>query len=138
MWNNPQLYPQMFPWLFPYGLGGIGSTSISHKEHKRHLLILMYHDKRFQTDINFSFVAFSHEQMMANTTQSFLLIEQKHFGEISNHLMNVNWATLDDLTKRLEVGEHIPLNTQSDSVKQCKIWSLTNHLGSPSYYSVTS
>ena len=39
MWNNTQLYPQMFPWLFPYGLGGIGSTSISHKEHKRHLLI---------------------------------------------------------------------------------------------------
>jgi hypothetical protein len=45
MWNNPQLYPQMFPWLFPYGLGDIGaaSASISHKEHKRHLL--MYHDK---------------------------------------------------------------------------------------------
>ena len=39
MWNNPQLYPQMFPWLFPYGLGGIGTTSLSHKEHKRHLLM---------------------------------------------------------------------------------------------------
>lgn len=34
MWNNPQLYPQMFPWLFPYGLGGIGASNISHKEHK--------------------------------------------------------------------------------------------------------
>ena len=158
MWNNTQLYPQMFPWLFPYGLGGIGSTSISHKEHKRHLL--MYHDKRFQTDINFPFVAFSHEQMMANTTQSFLLVEQKRFGEISNHLMNVNQAILDNLTKRLESGEHIQLNTESDSVKQCfqllhdldaisgrmhssttskkymrnEIWSLTNHLGSPSWY----
>ena len=43
MWNNPQLYPQMFPWLFPYGLGGVGASNISHKEHKRHLL--MYHDK---------------------------------------------------------------------------------------------
>jgi hypothetical protein len=55
IYNNPHLYPQMFPWLFPYGLGGIGSTSLSDKEHKRHLL--MYHDKRFQTDINFPFVA---------------------------------------------------------------------------------
>ena len=82
MWNNIQLYPQMFPWLFPYGLGGIGSTSLSHKEHKRHLL--MYHDKRFQTDVNFPFVAFSHEQVMANTTQSFLLVEQKRFEDISN------------------------------------------------------
>jgi hypothetical protein len=45
LWNNPQLYPQMFPWLFPYGVGGIGTTHLSHKEHKRHLL--MYHDKRF-------------------------------------------------------------------------------------------
>ena len=43
IWNNPQLYPQMFPWLFPYGLGGIGTTNLSDKEHKRHLL--MYHDK---------------------------------------------------------------------------------------------
>ncbi len=39
MWNNLQLYLQMFPWLFPYGLGGIGATSLSHKEHKCHLLI---------------------------------------------------------------------------------------------------
>ena len=158
MWNNTQLYPQMFPWLFPYGLGGIGSTSISHKEHKRHLL--MYHDKRFQTDVNFPFVAFSHEQMMANTTQGFLLIEQKRFGEISNRLMNVDWVILDELTKRLEAGEHIQVDSQSDSEKQCfrllqdldaisgrmhgsttskkymrnEIWSLTNYLGSPSWY----
>ena len=158
MYNNTQLYPQMFPWLFPYGLGGIGSASISHKEHKRHLL--MYHDKRFQTDVNFPFVAFSHEQMMANTTQSFLLVEQKRFGEISNRLMNVDWAILDSLTKRLEAGEHVQLDTQSDSEKRCfqllhdldaisgrmhgstvskkfmrnEIWSLTNHLGSPSWY----
>jgi uncharacterized Fe-S cluster protein YjdI len=34
IWNNPQLYPQMFPWLFPYGLGGIGTTNLSDKEHK--------------------------------------------------------------------------------------------------------
>ena len=69
MWNNPQLYPQMFPWLFPCGLGGIGTANISDKEHKQHLL--MYYDKCFQTDVNFPFVAFSHEQMKANTTQSF-------------------------------------------------------------------
>jgi len=156
MWNNPQLYPQMFPWLFPYGLGGIGATSLSHKEHKRHLL--MYHDKRFQTDVNFPFVAFSHEQMMANTTQSFLLVDQTHFGEISEHLMNVDWTTLGSLTTRLEAGEHV--HTQTDAEKQCfqlihdldaisgrmhgsttskkymcsEIWSLINHLGSPSWY----
>ena len=156
IWNNPQLYPQMFPWLFPYGLGGIGAASLSPKEHKRHLL--MYHDKRFQVDVNFPFVAFCHEQIAANTTQSFLLVEQGRFGEISNRLMHVDWTTLNDLTKRLEAGEHI--NNQTDSEKQCfrllhdldaisgkmhgstvskkymrsEIWSLTNRLGSPSWY----
>ena len=156
MWNNPQLYPQMFPWLFPYGVGGIGTTHLSHKEHKRHLL--MYHDKRFQTDVNFPFVAFSHEQMMANTTQSFLLVDQTRFGNISERLMNIDWATLNDITARLEVGDHI--NPQTDAEKQCfqllhdldavsgkmhgsttskkymrnEIWSLINHLGAPSWY----
>ena len=156
LWNNPQLYPQMFPWLFPFGVGGIGTTHLSHKEHKRHLL--MYHDKRFQTDVNFPFVAFSHEQMMANTTQSFLLVDQTRFGNISERLMNIDWATLNDITTRLEVGDHI--SPQTDAEKQCfqllhdldavsgkmhgsttskkymrnEIWSLINHLGAPSWY----
>ena len=156
MWNNPQLYPQMFPWLFPYGLGGIGTSGISHKEHKRHLL--MYHDKRFQVDINFPFVAFSHEQMRANTTQSFLLVDQRRFEHISHRIMNVHWPTLNELAKRLETGEHVTPKT--DSEKACfhilsdldaisgkmhgsttskkymrnEIWSLINCLGAPYWY----
>ena len=156
MWNNPQLYPQMFPWLFPYGLGGIGTAKISDKEHKRHLL--MYHDKRFQTDVNFPFVAFSHEQMKANTTQSFLLVDQSRFTDISQRLMNIDWTTLNELTARMEAGEHI--SPKSEAEKSCfqiindldaisgkmhgsttskkymrnEIWSLINYLGSPSWY----
>ena len=105
MWNNPQLYPQMFPWLFLYGLGGIGgaSTSISYKEHKRHFL--MYHDKRFQMDMNFPFVAFSHEQVKTSTTQSFLLADQSRFSEISERLMKTDRTTLEELIKRMETGE---------------------------------
>ena len=92
MWNNPQLYPQMFPWLFPYGLGGIGSTDISEKAHKQHLL--MYHDKRFQVDVNFPFVAFCHEQTKASTTQSFLLVDQHRFGDITQRLLNLDQNVL--------------------------------------------
>src|ERR1700678_3111244 len=156
MWNNPQLYPQMFPWLFPYGLGGIGSANISDKEHKRHLL--MYHDKRFQTDINFPFVAFSHEQVKANTTQGFLLVDQSRFTDISQRLMNIDWTILNELTRRMEAGEHVSPKTEAE--KSCfqilrdldaisgkmhgsttskkymrsEIWSLINYLGSPSWY----
>ena len=158
MWNNPQLYPQMFPWLFPYGLGGIGaaSASISHKEHKRHLL--MYHDKRFQTDVNFPFVAFSHEQVKTSTTQSFLLADQSRFSEISERLMKTDRTTLDELIKRMETGELV--TPKSENEKNCfkliqdldavsgkmhgstttkkfmrnEIWSLVNYLGAPSWY----
>ena len=158
MWNNPQLYPQMFPWLFPYGLGGIGGTStrISEKEHKRHLL--MYHDKRFQVDVNFPFVAFSHEQVKTSTTQSFLLADQSRFSDISERLMKTDQDTLNDLIKRMETGELVSPKTENE--KNCfkliqdldtisgkmhgsttskkfmrnEIWSLVNHLGAPSWY----
>jgi hypothetical protein len=111
MWNSPELYSQMFPWLFSYELGGIESTHISHKEHKCHLL--MYYNKHFQTDVNFSFVTFSHKQMMANTTQSFLLADQQQFCNISHHSMNTNWPMLDNLIKRLKAGEHISIVAQN-------------------------
>ena len=103
IYKNPELYPQIFPWLFPYGLGGIGSTSLSDAEHKRHLL--MYHDKCFQTDINFPFVAFSHAQVKASTTGGFLLAEKAKFHDITNQLLNVDQLVLSGLAKRLSEGE---------------------------------
>ena len=112
IFKNPQLYPQMFPWLFPYGLGGIGSSKLSDKEHKRHLLI--YHDKRFQTDVDFPFVAFSHEQTKMSSTQGFLLIQQERFGEMSERLMNVHWPTIDTIAKRMEAGEYVKPQTPDE------------------------
>ncbi|PBK59989.1 hypothetical protein ARMSODRAFT_991030 [Armillaria solidipes] len=43
IYANTSLYPSMFLWLFPYGKGGISSSRLSDKAHKRWLL--MYHDK---------------------------------------------------------------------------------------------
>ena len=156
LWNNPQLYPQMFPWLFPYGLGGIGQTSLSDKEHKRHLL--MYHDKRFQTDINFPFVAFSHEQVKMSTTQGFLLADKRKFNDISQRLLDLDQTVLADLTGRMLNGEIVKPETATE--KACfqvindldhiagkvngsttskkymrnEIWSLIAHRGAPSWY----
>ncbi|KAF9035646.1 hypothetical protein BJ165DRAFT_1355639 [Panaeolus papilionaceus] len=81
IWNNEQLYPQMFPWLFPYGLGGLGLGTLTDTLHKHHLL--MYHDLRFQLDIDFPFVAFSHEQIKSSTGRSFLLVNQSQFQDMS-------------------------------------------------------
>jgi hypothetical protein len=101
---NLNLYPQIFPWLFPYGYGGIGTTKLSDKAHKKFLL--MYHDKRFQTDTAFSFVAFSHEQIKA-TTKSFLIAEKSKFKDVAEHLLNVNQDVLADIAKRMSTGETV-------------------------------
>src|SRR6202522_3617016 len=90
-------------------------SNLSDKEHKRHLL--MYHDKRFQTDINFPFVAFSHAQMKTSTTQSFLLADQHCFGHIADWLLNIDHNVLANLTEKLAKGQHIKPETEEE--KSC-------------------
>ena len=77
----------------------------------------MYHDKRFQVDINFPFVAFSHAQTKSSTTQSFLLADQHRFGDIADRLLKVDQNVLADLTERLAKGEHIKPVTEAE--KSC-------------------
>lgn len=85
IYNNASLYPSMFPWLFPYGLGGVGcADTMSATAHKKWLL--MYHDKRFQVDIAFPFVAFSHEQIRASTSGGFLLADKNKFFDITERI----------------------------------------------------
>ena len=156
IYNNPNLYPQIFPWLFPYGLGGIGGTSLSNKAHKRHLL--MYHDKRFQKDICFPFVAFSHEQVSASTTGGFLVAEKSNFSSIAERLLSVNQDVLENIAKRMSKGEIVKPSTEDET--QCfqlihdldhvdgrvsgsitskkymrnEIWSMIAYMGAPFWY----
>ena len=156
IYNNPNLYPQIFPWLFPYGLGGIGAAKLSEKLHKRHLL--MYHDKRFQRDVCFPFVAFSHQQVKASTTGGFLLAETQKFDEITNRLLNVNQDVLENIAKRMSNGEIVKPSTEDERAcfqlirdldhidgkvsgsitskryMRNEIWSLIAYLGAPVWY----
>ncbi|KAF5385898.1 hypothetical protein D9615_002210 [Tricholomella constricta] len=156
IYDNPDLYPRMFPWLFPYGLGGIGSTPLSDAKHKKHLL--MYHDKRFQTDLAFPFAAFSHQQIKDGSSGSFLCAEAANFHQITDRLLNVNQDVLEDLSKRMERGDIVKPQTEAE--KSCfqvikdldqvggkvkgsvaskkymrnEIWSLIANQGAPSWY----
>jgi hypothetical protein len=156
MYNNPGLYPQAFPWLFPYGLGGIGSTSLSDKAHIRHLL--MYHDKRFQRDVAFPFVAFSNLQVKAASSAGFLLAESSKFNDIAGRILSVDQNTLASISNRMAVGETVKPTTEderscfqlirdldhingkvSGSVTSKKymrneIWSLIAYMGAPIWY----
>ena len=157
IYQNPQLYPQMFPWLFPHGYGGVGSVSkFSEDAHKRHLL--MYHDKRFQTDPYFPLVCFSHKLIKSSTTGGYLLAEESKFEEIVKRLIAVDKEVLKNLSERLAAGEKV--RPMTDAEKQCyqiikdldqincrvdnsttskklmrnEIWSLIAHLGLPSWF----
>ncbi|KAJ7445308.1 hypothetical protein FB451DRAFT_975292, partial [Mycena latifolia] len=88
MYQNVDAYPGMFPWLFPYGKGGIGHPSHRHImadiTHKRNLLL--YHDKRFQTDMYFPMIAFNHEQIKGSSKGSKIFVKRSNFGEIAARL----------------------------------------------------
>jgi hypothetical protein len=160
LYDNPMLYPLMFPWLFPYGLGGIGNTFRDKKlpdiQHKRHLL--MYYDKRFQTDQYFPFIAFNHEQIKNCTSGGFLLADKQSFDTITDRLLGLDLDVLEFLTQRLQSGEHV--RPVTDSEKACyqlmldldhiggkvqgsmtnkkymrnQIWSMTAFKGAPTWY----
>ena len=160
MYDNPQAYPQMFPWLFPYGCGGIGQKchfgKISETIHKQNLL--MYHDKRFQTDFYFPMIAFNHEQLKAGVTGSFLLAKRKMWPSISNRLKTINYDVLKNISEKLSDGAHFSPSTVEE--KKCfqllndldhvgghvkgsitskkhmrnEIWSMISQLGAPSWF----
>ena len=156
IYNNPNLYPQIFPWLFPYGLGGISSTKLSDKLHKH--CLLMYHDKRFQQDVCFPFVAFSHQQIKSSTTGGFLLAETRNFDNIANRLLNVNQDILENIAQRMSKGEVVKPSTNdeiecfqlirdldyidgkvsgsitSKKYMRSEIWSMITYLGAPMWY----
>ncbi|SJL06823.1 uncharacterized protein ARMOST_10165 [Armillaria ostoyae] len=114
-YHNTSLYPSMFPWLFPYGLGGIGSSKLSDKAHKKWLFI--YHDKQFQIDVGFPFVAFSHEQIKTSTMGGFLLADKDKFFEISERIHRIDESVLENISDWMAQGQTVLPVT--DAEKDC-------------------
>ncbi|KAJ6481222.1 hypothetical protein C8R47DRAFT_982585, partial [Mycena vitilis] len=119
MYHNLQAYPGMFPWLFPYGKGGIGHPTHKNKladmTHKRNLLL--YFDKRFQTDMYFPMVAFNQEQLKGSTQGSNILVKRSKFADISRRLLAMNPEVAANIADRMAKGEHV--KPETDAEKQC-------------------
>jgi hypothetical protein len=84
----------------------------------------MYHDKPFQVDVTFPFVAFSHQQVKTSTSAGFLLAETSKFNNIANRLLNVNHNTLTNMSERMARGEFV--KPASDDEAAC--FQLINNL----------
>jgi Helitron helicase-like domain at N-terminus/PIF1-like helicase len=160
MFNNSRLFPSMMPWLFPYGLGGIGNSNIigpmSSISQKKHLL--MYHDKRFQTDPGFPLIAFNQEQIQQSSSAGFVTAEKPYFAEVAKRLMNLDKSVLEDITDRMMKGERVKPETDAEiacfrvlsdvdtvggrvkgsltSKKYMRnnVWSLISYVGAPSWF----
>ncbi len=77
----------------------------------------MYHDKQFQLYPTFPFICFSHEQIKASTTGSFLLAEKEKFFDITNQILDIDQAVLSDLSKCMAKGDIVRPDTQKE--KDC-------------------
>ena len=123
-------------------LGGKGSIGqdrhkklISTMTHKQ--MLLMYHDKRFQTDADFPLIALNHEQIQSGTAGGCLLVKKKEFQQITDHIVNLDLNVLADLTKRMSDGEHV--KPESDKEKDCfKLIHDLDHVGKQVYGSMTN
>jgi hypothetical protein len=158
IYNNVQLYPRLFPWLFPYGLGGVGSGQLHETEHIRHLLL--YYDRRFQTDPEFPLIAFNHKQIKTTTRCSWLSADRKRFDDVAQRLKRLNPEILDKVANKLRVSEANIITDSTEEEADCfqllkdlelvswnlpgsitakrqirnEIWSLIGHCGAPTWY----
>jgi hypothetical protein len=160
MYRNVSAYPGMFPWLFPYGKGGIGHENhrniIADKTRKRSLLL--YYNKRFQTDMYFPMIAFNHEQLKSSSQGSRLIVNRSKFADISRRLLNMDPEIAGNIADRLVAGEndkpstdgerqcfellrdldgigaHVPASATSKKHMRNEIWSMTSFLGAPTWF----
>jgi hypothetical protein len=158
IYNNTQLYPRLFPWLFPYGVGGIGSGKLQETEHIRHLLL--YYDRRFQTDPEFPLIAFNHKQIKTATRCSWLSADRKKFDDVAERLKRLNPEILEKVANKLRSSESTLSKDMTEEETDCfcllrdldlvswnlpgsitakrqirnEIWSLIGHCGAPTWY----
>jgi hypothetical protein len=160
LYKNVAAYPSMFPWLFPYGKGGIGHEThrfiLSDKTRKRSLLL--YHDKRFQTDTYFPMIAFNHEQLKGSSKGSRIIVKKSKFADISRRLLSMDPTVAGDIADRMVAGEtvkpqtdqeiqcfellrdldgigaHVPASATSKKHMRNEIWSMTSFMGAPTWF----
>ena len=101
---NPKLYPCLFPWLFPYRTGGISNELMLHNVHPRTQIkhYPNYHDRRFQVDEYFPYIAFNQYQIKSSSQGAFVLIEKRKMGYVAEEILDLD---IDVLTALIDRGK---------------------------------
>lgn len=115
-YNNVSLFPGLFPWLFPYGYGGPRNARMTVKvKQETHLReLLLYYDRRFQTDPYFPFICFNQHQISQSTRGSFLTTDRKNFDHIAERILQVDVSALKSLSDRCERDGFVRAETDAE------------------------
>src|SRR6266567_2490461 len=84
-------------------------SSIAQKKY-----LLMYHDKRFQTDPAFPLIAFNQEQIQDSSTAGFVTAEKPYFADVAKQLMTLDKSVLEDITSRMMKDERVKPETEAE------------------------
>ncbi|KAJ7131532.1 hypothetical protein C8R43DRAFT_1089898 [Mycena crocata] len=141
MYNHEHAYPGMFPWLFPYGKGGIGHPSHTNKQADiiRKRSLLMYYDKRFQTDTYFPMIAFNHEQMKGSSTaiiRRLRAVNPEVAGNIADRMVKKERVTpVNEAEQDLDgAAGHVMGSVTSKKYQRNEIWSTVSFFNAPTWF----
>jgi len=131
-------------------------VKISDRVHKKHLM--MYYDKRFQTDPEFALIALNQEQIIEGSRSGAFLSEKPKFKRLIDMIAATDKQVFADLAEKMDLdGGYHP---QTDDEKRCfkilgeldmvtghvtgsmtakryqrnELWSLMSYLGAPSWF----
>ncbi|KAJ3475999.1 hypothetical protein NLI96_g11457 [Meripilus lineatus] len=160
IYGNPQYYPAMFPWLFPYGYGGFDNNAMRHElKRATHIrCLLMYYDRRFQTDEYFSFLVFNQVQIASSVRGGYLVTARKNFDDVTDKILSIDRDALQRLTERAlengfvrsedddekailqlvsnldHIGGHVPGSNAQRRYQRNEIRSLMYEMNAPAFF----
>ncbi|KIY62695.1 hypothetical protein CYLTODRAFT_433238 [Cylindrobasidium torrendii FP15055 ss-10] len=84
----------------------------------------MYHDKRFQRDKNFPFIAFSHRTVKQATSGGFLMTSKSKFPSICARMLSLDMNVLNSIIQSLQKDGFFKPETEAE--KEC--YSILNDI----------
>ncbi|RDX51842.1 hypothetical protein OH76DRAFT_1346514, partial [Lentinus brumalis] len=89
--------------------------------------LLLYADRRFQTDRCFPFIVFNQNQIRSSAQGGYLLTARKNFGLVADKILAVNRDALDSLIQRGRDGGYVKPETPEE--KSCfELMTFVDHV----------
>jgi hypothetical protein len=106
------------------------------KAHRKWLL--MYHDKRFQTDEYFQLVALNHAQIKESSNGGYVLARSSYFNSIADRVLKLDPCTLDEVACRMKYANEKVVARNEDEKRCFDVFRDLDHISKNVTGSLTS